>query len=859
MQTFFRVFSRFFGGFSWNVIGTRAGTRPRARIEPRGAQLQSSMPVDDLTALLLSLGLNKWVEPTAQAELTLPILCETLAVTGRPTVYEALKEAGITTVGARLQIQNALSKPTTCASFVKPSTTDSAHGTKAAAVTTSGALLAPKDPASTDQCSCERLTADRCRGRKDDYTPCWRVCCRPSANATSDAASTSPTPADGGGLHPSVMNRTLKSPSVSADTSRHTTMAALGSRPAGLNVCNDSQTALVFRGEVNWLAPLDQAARALRRPSGPGSSDGLLPLWQSLLHDHSSRSAWASLADRVARSGELHLSIIGQSTTAGCGAMPSGACSASLGWARHAHDGLRDRLCAEAESPALRTTVFSKNAVHASYFKTCTALFVPADADVLLVELFQAWANDWWSELDAVLRSARQCAPRVLLVFLALPYGLPHGSLRVQDEGSKLRSIERLAQQHHAATLALDAMFPDGRNASNAGLLSSARRFWFAKNGTDHHPSSDGHAHYGAVAAQFVAASLRASVPAGRFDGSFAGATDVGADPPGASAGPADVCFNEAPEMPVFSSSGWQLVDEGKSKGVVKSGWLSKCYKEHSSAVLGNEQLGKTHHKEAAVTTPGALLAPARPKSPASTDQCSCEWVTADRCRGRKDDHTPCWRVCCRPSANATRPPCGKPLVLGPLPMPLPRGSSRQCAAATLRLGYLLSAQEQQGDLQLECKGCRCSTIPGVMASEVSGIPERSQFPLRLSTNVYLGEKSFHTRGAERRSSIAVTNFAEFNVELSGCEECFLHVAHIPAFTAREHTDEAYSRVRVDSLAILGTSISMERSSNLLAIYLSRSPSTRRFAEFARNCSLLDVDVSHPQGCTAPSRVRTEV
>ena len=41
------------------------------------------MTVKDVTALLLSLSLDKWVESMTQAELTLPTLCETLATAGR--------------------------------------------------------------------------------------------------------------------------------------------------------------------------------------------------------------------------------------------------------------------------------------------------------------------------------------------------------------------------------------------------------------------------------------------------------------------------------------------------------------------------------------------------------------------------------------------------------------------------------------------------------------------------------------------------------------------------------------------------------------------------------------------------------
>ena len=88
------------------------------------------MTVKDVTALLLSLSLDKWVESMTQAELTLPTLCETLATAGRTGVADVLREAGIKAVGPRVRIQNALEKPTTC-----PKSAAGAPAAAAAAVT----------------------------------------------------------------------------------------------------------------------------------------------------------------------------------------------------------------------------------------------------------------------------------------------------------------------------------------------------------------------------------------------------------------------------------------------------------------------------------------------------------------------------------------------------------------------------------------------------------------------------------------------------------------------------------------------------------------------------------------------------
>ena len=66
------------------------------------------MTVKDVTALLLSLSLDKWVESMTQAELTLPTLCETLATAGRTGVADVLKEAGMNAMGPRIRLANTL-------------------------------------------------------------------------------------------------------------------------------------------------------------------------------------------------------------------------------------------------------------------------------------------------------------------------------------------------------------------------------------------------------------------------------------------------------------------------------------------------------------------------------------------------------------------------------------------------------------------------------------------------------------------------------------------------------------------------------------------------------------------------------
>ena len=140
-------------------------------------------------------------------------------------------------------------------------------------------------------------------------------------------------------------------------------------------------------------------------------------------HLHANTSEpWRRIAERLAWSsaGALHLAVLGTCVTAGGGAGEFGR-----SWSARLHErlrrSLRGALSWPGRPPRLHTHVSAKNAVALSFFSLCTADFVPADADVVLLDtglnLFEARA-DARPALDELLSRVRAAAPAAALAFV---------------------------------------------------------------------------------------------------------------------------------------------------------------------------------------------------------------------------------------------------------------------------------------------------------------------------------------------------------------------------------------------------------------------------------------------------------
>ena len=126
----------------------------------------------------------------------------------------------------------------------------------------------------------------------------------------------------------------------------------------------------------------------------------------------------------------LRVGILGCSTTAGCGALsPSRMCSQELSWGRFAHDELWTH--ARNAGHAVSTSVYSKNAVEASFFWDCTRALLPPNPHVVMLEVFQNMYAHHVS-MNATVRAIRRAVPRAAIVFVS--WLKPHQQLSPQSQ-----------------------------------------------------------------------------------------------------------------------------------------------------------------------------------------------------------------------------------------------------------------------------------------------------------------------------------------------------------------------------------------------------------------------------------------
>ena len=146
-------------------------------------------------------------------------------------------------------------------------------------------------------------------------------------------------------------------------------------------------------------------------------------------------SAWTRAAERA---GRLNVVVLGTSVSSGCNACDGRGyfstvlnasldalcagkserlCAVRLGWAGQ----LESTLSAVLRGTSLRphVVVHARNAVGAGYFARCARGRVPADTDVVLIDV----ATNMWGnapqELDRVLHAVHAAAPSAAIAFVA--------------------------------------------------------------------------------------------------------------------------------------------------------------------------------------------------------------------------------------------------------------------------------------------------------------------------------------------------------------------------------------------------------------------------------------------------------
>jgi hypothetical protein len=439
----------------------------------------------------------------------------------------------------------------------------------------------------------------------------------------------------------------------------------------------------------------------------------------------------------------LRVGILGCSTTAGCGALsPSRMCSQELSWGRFAHDELWTH--ARNAGHAVSTSVYSKNAVEASFFWDCTRALLPPNPHVVMLEVFQNMYAHHVS-MNATVRAIRRAAPRAAIVFVS--WLKPHQQLSPAE-----RSVPH---RQTAAMLGVDLI-----DVPSALRVLSKRRLgsFYARTPSgsqDHHPNRQGHELIGRLAAWCVAQRLGMAGHA-----SLAGPA---ASPPtiaaaGSTSEPQAVlpvtvgvleprvndeqCFNAADQMPVRlarsrasptaaaasspgtaktggGESGFMLVDDGVAKGVRKLGYASN-------------------------------------------------------------------RV-------------GDRITIGPLNLAHSARGNGCHGTVRVRLGYLVSTHSGMGAMHLKCSThCACRPIKSAFLRRVLPFP-------RLETDLRASGSPLQL--ADANESVSITAYTIFiaklpNASQDGPRGCSIDVTHERAHGA-PRLASAPSRVRLDSLAIM--------------------------------------------------------
>ena len=537
---------------------------------------------------------------------------------------------------------------------------------------------------------------------------------------------------------------------------------------------------LFVKNELHELAPHHGGIQAstLSALTAPAS-------W-AMAHVGSTDEAWEAVGQRAAAARQLHVAIIGSSVTAGCGSNdPRPHCHVDRSWVRWMHDALTVAL---SPSVSMRTNVYAKNAVSLNFFCYCTAEYVPADADVVLLEvqmnLFEYPQNNdaMTRGLAAVVRAVQRVAPSAVPVFVN--WQKPDWLARWR--GSPQEGATR------AVALALGADILDPWPVLRTNVTG-----WFAHqhNGRlDHHPNLAGHQLLGLLAAWYVerrlsaatqlwaaapsSSAMAAEAPWQRIDGDGGGGGGARARTgklnrtrlSGGAEVPIEVCYQRADKLPLSAvSRGWRLLDEGGNKGVQKLGYVSEAV---------GDRLDLSPVLPARTASDGGANAGARAGASATASTGTAVVGALRQYLGGAS-----YGVGGGGSGSGGE-----------------RRSSQCMTEFKARLGFFISSRPGQGALRLSCPGCG-SCVP------IKSPFMRKAFPFPLvqtDVTLNLAETGGPPEPSLFRSNVSVTGTTLFTIrntpaQLPGCR---LRVVHAPSKASRAAT----SRVRVDSLVLYAIS-----------------------------------------------------
>lgn len=315
-----------------------------------------------------------------------------------------------------------------------------------------------------------------------------------------------------------------------------------------------------------------------------------------------SPALWRRIAKRAQAASRLSVAVLGCSTTSGCGAAdPSWRCAPELAWPAQFAAQLRARL---PQQLRLTIATHAKGAVDVSYFSQCTSEMLPRDApaDIVLLEAFQNLYGpaDGLNLTLAALRRATSDQAAIAFVLWFKPRELaPTSTLRE-------RLIAAARAWHVDVVDVPSAMLLEQQGRGDVGR-------WYALGGRDHHPNRAGHKLIGHTAARYVASRLEDAAASARptqeraptlggallpnrsshnarqqhlhrhgshqddLSSSNTAVDEEAPSPPTLKNERPLVerCYAQASRLPVRDLGGWDLVDDGGRKQVLKSGLAS--------------------------------------------------------------------------------------------------------------------------------------------------------------------------------------------------------------------------------------------------------------------------------------------
>ena len=294
---------------------------------------------------------------------------------------------------------------------------------------------------------------------------------------------------------------------------------------------------------------------------------------------------WAAVSQRLATQSRLNVAIVGVSPTSGCGASEpwnasagerrSPICDITRSWGRRVHDELETVLSrALDERIEVRLSISFKNAASACSFALCTEAHVPADADLVLIEVA---CNLWCESLSPLIQSIRRVAPRAAVAFIVWE-NMEHTSSK---DAKFKNAVPAPALIRMAATTEQADIMSLRPTMQSLVADGTPLKFFYANGGADKvHPSPIAHAIIAAASARFICKRLVDELCSGQPNGSLVVPEVAPREPTGK---PWEVCFTK----PSFTKAGirgawplsgsidgtsWRFVDDGKAKRVAKVG-----------------------------------------------------------------------------------------------------------------------------------------------------------------------------------------------------------------------------------------------------------------------------------------------